>query len=189
MTIPNDAFSFDRSNLITQIGYSAADSDLLSSHADDIIKSILNVFPDIVAKEAPIPVKASTTAPLFTPGKTYHLNLSSASKQILIGGTRILVLACILNRLRVLDLTVAITDMALTKMHRTLTKLTAKQQSLIETIYQLKRENRSPSYWPSTVQISQKLLVSEHEVTSELMALDGKVVQLDKEKATWKVLF
>jgi len=150
---------------------------------------MLAIQSEVEAEARHEQARASSSAPLFTPGKRYHLNLTVASKEILTGATRIVVLACILNKLRVLDLTVAITDMALTKMLRSLTKLNDKQRKMIEAIYQLKRVNRSPSYWPSTGEIARRLSVSDSEVTIELTPMDGKVVKLDKEKVTWRVLF
>jgi len=37
MSIGTDVFSFDRSDLLSQLGYSAEDSKLLSNHTDDVI--------------------------------------------------------------------------------------------------------------------------------------------------------
>jgi len=189
MSIGTEVFSFDRDDLISQLGFSSEDSKLLSNHADDIIKAILAIEPEVEAEDRHKQAKASATAPLFTPGKRYHLNLTTASNEILTGATRIVVLACILNKLRILDLTVAITDMALTRLLRSFTKLNERQRKMIEAIYQLKRVNRSPAYWPSTGEIASRLSVSESEVTVELTSLDGKVAKLDKENGTWRVLF
>ena len=62
-------------------------------------------------------------------------------------------------------------------------------RALIKAIWMGARRCPQSLLRASTGEIARRLSVSDSEVTIELTPMDGKVVKLDKEKVTWRVLF
>ncbi len=181
-------WSFDRSDIFVTIGFSYEECNILQDKADDFIRAILNVSPSsVIELQERNKNSASSSAPLYIPGKRYHINLSESAKNTLISTVGLIADAYILHNLKLLDSSIYFSTIGIQNLITQTTKLTDRQRSILDTIYKLKRKKRSPLYCPTTKQIADQLGLTQGEIKDALIPIQGKVVQYEADKKTWNI--
>ena len=185
----NTTWSFDRNDIFTSIGLNHEDSELLQEKADDFIQAILNISPpDTIEQLGDSKNSTSSSAPLYVPGKRYHVNLSETAKFTLMSAAGFVADAYILHNLRLLDTVVYFSTIGIQTLISQATKLTDDQITILDTICKLKRKKRSPLYNPTTKQIADQLGLTQSEIRDSLASIQGKVVQYEPKKKTWNII-
>lgn len=189
MNSDNVSWSFDRTDVFASLGFGAQDCKILNTKADDFIRAILEISPpNTIEQLDKAKAAVSSSAPLYIPGKRYHLNLSATTKNTLIAATAFVAQACILHTLRLWDLTAVLSSTGIQSLMTQITKLSERQRIILDAICKLKRKNGSPLYWPTTEQIAHKLHMATTEIQDELKPIQDKVVQYNTENKTWRII-
>jgi hypothetical protein len=183
-------WSFDRDDIFSSMGFSTDDNNLLKAKAEDFIRALQEVAPNLSVDhyESRKPT-ASSSAPLIIPGTKYHINLTSSSRFVLIGAVKIVASAYLLHNLRLLDLSISLSGLAIATLLTQITNLTEQQRTIIQTIYDLKRTRNSRLYWPTTEQIAEKMEETSDNIRDELMPLLHRVVEYDNDKKQWRTIW
>lgn len=183
------SWSFDRTDVFASIGFNAQDCKILNTKADDFIRAILAISPpNNIEQLDESTTTVSSSAPLYIPGKRYHLNLSATAKNALTMAAAFVAQACILHTLRLWDLAAFLSGTGIQSLMTQITKLSERQRIILDTICKLKRKNGSPLYWPTTKQIADKLHLTTTQIQDELKPIQNKVVQYNIEKKTWHII-
>lgn len=189
MSKDTSGWSFGSTDIFTSIGFSSEDCKILNTKADDFIRAILKISPpNSIEQLDEAQTSASSSAPLYIPGKRYHLNLTATAKNTLTAATAFVANAYILHTLRLLDLAAFFSSTGIQALIAQITKLTDRQRLILDAICDLKRRNGSPLYWPTQEQVASKLHMTPTEIQNELTPIQGKVVQYDTENKTWRII-
>jgi hypothetical protein len=182
-------FSFDRDDLFTTLGFNARDRVILQRKSDDFVRAVLEVeSPEASKRPAEREGVASSSSPLYIPGVRYHLNLSQAAKTALLGSLGIIAKAYLLQNAGSLEASVSLSSIAIAELIRQLTRLSNRQQRILDAIYELKRASPYPSYWPSTEEIAEKVDLPINDVDKELKPIVNKVVNYESDSKTWQIV-
>lgn len=127
-------------NVFETFGFTPAEQDALRPKARLFVEAVADVLVarDVIDEGSRA---ASSTAPLFIPGKAYHINVSKALKDAVADAFRTVEIAVILHNLRIVDLTTTITVRGIVGLALQLTHLAADQRRVIEKILRLKKES------------------------------------------------
>ena len=183
------SWSFDRTDVFASIGFGAQDCKILNTKADDFIRAILEISPpNNIQQLDKAKATVSSSAPLYIPGKRYHLNISATAKNTLTMATAFVANAYILHTLRLLDLAAFLSSTGIQSLIVQVTKLSERQRIILDAICKLKRKNGSPLHWPTTEQIANNLHMTTTEIQDELIPIQDKVVQYNAENKTWRII-
>lgn len=183
------SWSFDPTDVFASIGLDAEDCKILNAKADDFIRAILEISPpNSIEQLDKANSTVSSSAPLYIPGKRYHLNLSAMAKNTLTMTVAFVANAYILHALRLLDLAAFLSSTGIQSLIAQVTKLSVRQRNILDAICDLKRKNGSPLYWPTTEQIADKLHMTATEIQDELIPIQDKVIRYDIENKTWRII-
>jgi len=182
-------WSIDRNDLFQSLGFNARERKLLANQADEFMRAILELSPTETPKSSdPVGQVASTGSPLYISGTRYHINLTQTAKTALLGSLGIIAKAAILNNLNLLEFSLTLTSAVIAELCRRITRLSNRQRNIVEGILDLKKSLGLPGYWPTTDELSNKLSLSSEEIEKDLKPITDKVVTLDPDSKTWRVL-
>ena len=183
-------WSFDRNDLFQTLGFNAKDRKILSNQTDDFMRAIQELAPaDTQISPDSSGQAASATSPLYISGTRYHINLTQTAKTALLSSLGIIAKAAILHNQMLLEFSVTLTSVVIAELCRRITRLSNRQRQILEGIFDLKKEVGLSGYWPTTDELSSKLSLPAEEIEKDLKPIIDKVVELDPDTKTWRVLF